>query len=203
MTGQDQHPPAPVAAPPAEDATEPPAPSFDALYRQHYRRVLGLCRHLLRRPDQADDAAQEVFIRAWRAFGDYDRKQPFASWVLKIASNHCIDIVRRRAREAQIFGTANAEMLDVESDDPAAVAGLISAENAAAVRAALGRLPDKHRIPLVLAYYSESSYDDIAATLGITSNHVGVLLLRGRQALRRELLHGAPAGAASDRGDQP
>jgi RNA polymerase sigma factor (sigma-70 family) len=55
------------------------------------------------------------------------------------------------------------------------------------LKAAIAALPDKQRLPLVLAYYEDASYDDIAAALGITRNHVGVLILRAKQALRREL----------------
>lgn len=186
--------PAPGAAAPERSgraggagAPQPPRASFDALYREHYRRVLGLCRRLLRHDAQAEDAAQEVFMRAYRAFDRYDPAQPFASWILTIAGNHCVDIVRRRGREAELFGSEETELACIESDAPGVVAGLISAEREAEVRAAIDALPDRHRIPLVLAFYFDASYDDIAATLGITRNHVGVLILRGKQALRREL----------------
>jgi RNA polymerase sigma-70 factor (ECF subfamily) len=176
-----------AGAGPDAGAVRPP-PSFDELYRTHYRRVLGLCRRLLgRRAEQAEDATQEVFMRAYRGFGTYDRSQPFAAWVLTIASNHCVDLVRRGARDARIFGDEAVEQIDLESDDPGAVAELISAERAVQVKAAIDALPDKLRLPLVLAYYNESSYDAIAATLGITRNHVGILILRGKQALRRSL----------------
>ena len=55
------------------------------------------------------------------------------------------------------------------------------------VRAAIAALPEKYRVPIVLAYYYESNYDEIAASLGISRTHVGVLLLRGKRALRRAL----------------
>jgi RNA polymerase sigma-70 factor, ECF subfamily len=195
VTGRHDNRPSPAPEP----ARRPP--TFDTLYREHYPRVLGLCRRLLRHTAQAEDAAQEVFMRAYRAFDDYDGAQPFAPWVLKISGNYCVDLLRRRAKEAELFGNPATEMGDVESDDPSAIAGLISAENAAEVRAAIDRLPDKHRVPLVLAYYNESSYDDIAATLGITRNHVGVLLLRGKQALRSRLLGSRAQSAGSTEGE--
>lgn len=175
-------------------ARPPSPPSFDALYRSHYARVFGLCRHLLRQHTQAEDATQEVFMRAYRRFGDYDPAKRFAPWVLKIAANYCVDVVRRRAKETELFGSEAAEAAAIESDEPGVVAGLISAERETTVREAIDRLPDKYRIPLVLAYYDEARYDDIAATLGLTRNHVGVLILRGKQALRREI-------AAAGRGD--
>ena len=160
---------------------------FDALYRDHYRRVFGLCLKLLRLPVQAEEAAQEVFVRAYRAFDRYDSGQPFSAWVLGIASNHCIDLIRRRRREADLYGDADAERAALEAETPDALEALADAERAAEIRAAVDGLPDKYRVPLVLAYYNEWSYDEIAAELGITRNHVGVLLLRGRRSLRSAL----------------
>src|SRR5690606_4886044 len=91
--------------------------NFEQLYRSHYRRVRGLCRQLLGRADSADDAAQETFVRAYRAFDRYDPTQPFAAWIMTIASRYCIDVVRRRAKEAEIFGDAAAERAEPDSND--------------------------------------------------------------------------------------
>jgi RNA polymerase sigma factor (sigma-70 family) len=67
------------------------------------------------------------------------------------------------------------------------VASLISAHEADAITAAVEALPEQYRLPIVLAYYADASYDEIANTLGITPNHVGVLLLRGKRRLRQDL----------------
>jgi len=181
--------------------------NFDLLYRSHYRRVVGLCRQLLGRSGgQAEDAAQEVFMRAYRALDRYDPAQPFSGWILRIASNHCIDIMRRRKKETRLFGDEDVETLEVESGDASALGALLSAEQADEMKAAVASLPEKYRIPLVLAYYEESSYDEIASTLGITRNHVGVLILRAKQALRQRLARegtvaeqAPPPGAKGDR----
>ena len=77
---------------------------FDTLYHPQARRVLQTCRYLLGSPDEAEDAAQEVFLRARQRFEQYDRVRPFASWILGVASHHCIDRLRRRGREARLFG---------------------------------------------------------------------------------------------------
>ena len=160
---------------------------FEALYRDHYRRVFGLCRRLLGRTAQAEDATQEVFVRAYRALDRYDSHQPFAAWILSIASNHCVDLLRTRARDGQLFGDVDVEIGDLESSAQAPLDTLVDAERAAEIQAAIAALPDKYRLPIVLAYYNESSYDDIAHTLGIDRNHAGVLLLRAKQMLRRSL----------------
>ena len=161
--------------------------SFAELYRTHYRRVFGLCRQLLGNRDHAEDATQEVFMRAHRAFASYDPKRPFSGWILKIASNYCVDLVRRRAKETELFGNEPAALLELESDRPSVVGELIAEERAEKVKDAIEKLPEKYRIPLVLAYHGDSSYDDIATTLGVTRNHVGVLILRGKRQLRQLL----------------
>lgn len=161
--------------------------AFAELYRQHYRRVLGLCRQLLGSTDRAQDAAQEVFIRAYRHYGDYDPTQPFAGWILRIASNYCIDVVRRRNTEARLFGSEADERAAAEADSTDVLGDLLTSERAAEVRAAVAALPERYRLPLVLAYYQDASYDEVAATLGVTRTHAGILIFRAKQALRRAL----------------
>jgi RNA polymerase sigma-70 factor (ECF subfamily) len=160
---------------------------FATLYRSHYPRVFGLCRRLLGGAGSAEDATQEVFLRAFRALDRYDSRQPFAAWVLGIASNHCIDLVRRRAQGAKLFEEYDAHAADLDASTPTALDVLVDTERAIELRAAIAALPDRYRLPIVLAYYNESSYDEIAHVLGVSRNHVGVLLLRARQQLRRQL----------------
>ena len=160
---------------------------FEAMYRDHYRRVFGLCLRLLGRAAQAEDATQEVFVRAYRALDRYDTHQPFAGWILSIASNHCIDLVRRRTRGAKLFDNLDTDVAELEAPAPTALDTLVDAERANEIRAAIAALPDKYRLPIVLAYYNESNYDEIAHAIGVTRNHVGVLLLRAKQLLRRAL----------------
>lgn len=160
---------------------------FETLYRDHYRRVFGLCRRLLGRSVQAEDAAQEVFVRAYRALDRYDTHQPFAAWILSIASNHCVDALRGRARDGKIFDDVATEIDALDASTPGALETLVDAERGAEIRDAIAALPDKYRLPIVLAYYNDANYDEIAHALGITRNHVGVLLLRAKQLLRRSL----------------
>jgi RNA polymerase sigma-70 factor (ECF subfamily) len=160
---------------------------FATLYRTHYPRVFGLCRRMLGGIGSAEDATQEVFLRAFRALDRYDSRQPFAAWVLGIAGNHCIDLVRRRAQGAKLFEEDAADAVALDASAPTALDALVDAERADEIRAAIAALPDRYRLPIVLAYYNESSYDEIAHALGVTRNHVGVLLLRARQQLRLEL----------------
>jgi RNA polymerase sigma-70 factor (ECF subfamily) len=160
---------------------------FEAEYRSSYGRVFGLCLRLLGGTVLAEDAAHDAFVRAYRALDRFDATQPFATWVLGIARNHCIDLLRRRRHGELRFGDEAEELAAAQCESAEGVDALVLNERAARVRAAIAALPEKYRLPIVLAYYNESNYDEIAAALGISRSHVGVLLLRGKHALRRAL----------------
>jgi RNA polymerase sigma-70 factor, ECF subfamily len=161
--------------------------AFAAHYQAHYRQVRALCRQLLGSAERAEDAAQEAFIRAYRGFAAYDASQPFGPWIMKIARNHCLDVLRRRQLERGIFGSEAEEAAAADADDTDGLAGLLTAERAGAVQAAVAALPERYRLPLALAYFADASYEEIAAALGITRTHVGALLCRARQSLRKTL----------------
>ncbi len=86
-------------------AQKPVGLDFELIYNTHYRRVLNLCRYLLNSPDKAEDAAHEVFLRAQAKQDSYNPAFPLSTWLLKIASNYCIDLLRRKTAEHRIFDT--------------------------------------------------------------------------------------------------
>lgn len=161
--------------------------AFADLYTAHFRQVRGLCRQLLGSADRAEDAAQEAFVRAYRAFARYDPAQAFGGWIMSIARNHCLDLIRRRGKEVTIFGIEAEEAAAAEAPEADGLGAVLSAEQAAAVNAAVAKLPERYRVPLALAYYADADYDEIARSLGLTRTHVGVLLCRAKQLLRRSL----------------
>jgi RNA polymerase sigma-70 factor (ECF subfamily) len=173
--------------------------AFAESYAAHYRQVRGLCRQLLGSADRAEDAAQEAFARAYRAYASYDPAQPFVAWVMSIARNYCLDLLRRGSKERALFGSEAEEAAAAEAPGVDGLGAALTAERASAVNAAVAKLPEKYRVPLALAYFADADYDDIATTLGITRNHVGVLLCRAKQLLRQALSadaegdHGRPA----------
>ena len=76
--------------------------AFDAHYREHYRRILGLCRRMLGQAADAEDATQEVFMRGFKAFSSYRSSDPFGPWIGTISSNYVIDGLRRQRRANDI-----------------------------------------------------------------------------------------------------
>lgn len=161
--------------------------AFEVLYREYYVRVFGLCRRLLISPELAEDATQETFMRAYKSFGKFDAEQPFWQWIAAIANNHCIDKLRAKNRGDQLFGDEAGEVENLASTDVSGVLRLIANEDADTLNAAVATLPDKYRVPLVLAYFNQFSYDEIGEQLSIRRSHVGVLLLRAKKLVRAAL----------------
>jgi RNA polymerase sigma-70 factor, ECF subfamily len=171
------------------------AEAFDAVYRHFHPRVFGLCRYLLGSGAEAEDAASEVFARLPRAMKSYDASLPFPRWLLSVTSHHCVDLLRKRQVEGRIFDPSEAEALQSASESPSPLQELLSAEARDGVRAAIEALPERYRLPLVLRYYNDLGYDEIAAALQLTRANVATLIFRAKKELRAAL----PRGAERDR----
>jgi RNA polymerase sigma-70 factor (ECF subfamily) len=160
---------------------------FEVVYNMHYRRVLNLCRYLLNSPDKAEDAAHEAFLRAHARLDSYNPAYPLSTWIFKIASNYCIDLLRRKTAEKRIFDVDAGDHYDPPSGGSSPLSEVLAAERGRDVRNALGSLTEKYRVPLVLAYYNELSYEEISAILGVERSQVAVLIFRGKEYLRERL----------------
>ncbi len=163
------------------------AEAWTTLYRQFSRRVFGLCRHLLGSREAAEDATSEVFVRVQRAIRSYDREQPFPQWLLAIVSHYCLDQLRRRRVEQRLFEADEATLPELPAADSSPLSEVLDAEQRAEVQAAVRELPERLRLPLVLRYYSELSYQQIAEQLELNRNTVATLILRAKKELRRRL----------------
>ena len=168
------------------------AEALGEIYRLYVRRVFGLCRYMLDSRESAEDATSEVFAKLQRSIGSYDGSIPFPRWLLRVAGNQCIDALRRRQRGRQVIVEGeDATVIETPSSELSPLGAVIRTEERAQVRDAIGRLPVKYRVPLVLRYYSELSYDEIAQQLDLQKNYVAALIFRAKQELRRKLSHGS------------
>jgi RNA polymerase sigma-70 factor, ECF subfamily len=167
--------------------------AWGELYRDYAPAIFRFCRRVLPTREDAEDATTEVFMKVRQKLGMYDSSRPFTAWLYKVASNHCWDLLRRR-RIRQDLETGDLETLPLEHPDPSQLEKLQMDHDSKQVRAGLAKLPDRARMALVLRYYSEMSYDEIADTLGVRRAFVGVLLLRARHQLRDVLAEGGAGG---------
>jgi RNA polymerase sigma-70 factor, ECF subfamily len=162
------------------------------IHRRYVQRVFGLCRYMLDSRESAEDATSEIFLKLQRAIESYDGSIPFPRWLLRVTGNHCIDALRRRKRGRQVIVEGeDATALEAPSSELSPLGAVIQTEEREQVRDAITRLPVKYRVPLVLRYYSELSYEEIAQQLSLQKNHVAALIFRAKQELRRKLAYGS------------
>ena len=171
----------------AVETGKPTDLDLEVIYNTHYRRVLNLCRYLLNSPDRAEDAAHEAFLRAHARLDSYNPAYPLSTWLLKIASNYCIDLLRRKTAEKRIFDPDPGDSYDPPAGGSSPLGEILAAERGRDVRKALGSLTEKYRVPLVLAYYNELNHEEISAILGVERSQVAVLIFRGKEYLRERL----------------
>jgi RNA polymerase sigma-70 factor (ECF subfamily) len=167
--------------------------AWGELYRRYAPAIFRFCRRALPTREDAEDATTEIFMKVRQKLGSFDSSRPFTAWLYKVASNHCWDLLRRR-RSRQNLETEDSEALPLEHPDPSQLEQLQAAHTSEELRLALAKLPDRARMALVLRYYAEMSYDEVADTLGVRRAFVGVLLLRARHQLR-DILRGGSVEA--------
>lgn len=170
--------------------------AWGELYRQYAAPIFRFCRRALPAREDAEDATMEIFLKVRQKLEQYDPSRPFSAWLYKVAANHCWDILRRR-RVRQNLETEGVESLPLEHPDPNQLTRLVEERAGVEVRAALAKLPPRARMALVLRYYADMSYDEIAEALGVRRAFVGVVLLRARHELRETLGQRGSAGLAA------
>lgn len=163
--------------------------AFGELFELFEADVARLCRRLLGSKEEAGDASSEAFLRARRALDQYAYERPFRPWLLAIAAHHCVDRLRRRSRELGLFDGEDVGDA-VPGPAPSPLERVLQAEAGRRLRAAIGELPDRYRVPLVLRYFADLDHAAIAEALGVSRGQVATLLLRARRRLRQELCQG-------------
>ena len=160
-----------------------------ALVASKLPRLLSLARRMLGDVGEAEDVAQEVFVRAWR---QASRWTPgggrFDTWMHRVALNLCYDRLRRRREEPM------ADPPDQVDPGPSPDRGLRASETGRSVAAAMAALPDRQREAIVLCHYQEMSNIDAAALMGVSIEALESLLARARRALRAALAETAAEG---------
>ncbi len=158
---------------------------------EHYQaQVYGVCYRLLEDAQEAEDAAQETFLKALSALHTYDAQRPFRPWLLRIASNECIDRLRRRRGELSLDGMDDAcdAWEWMAGTDPLPEQTLEERELLQALRRSLHTLPPEDVVVLKLFYWMNYSYEEIAALTHTTVPALKSRLFRARRALARCLM---------------
>lgn len=155
--------------------------AFGELVEAYQDAVFNLCFRMLGDPYEAEDAAQEAFIRAYKAMDRYDSSRPFSTWLLSIAAHHSIDRIRRR-KFTQVSMDAMPYQF-IADPSPGPEASLSATEQQERVQALLDNLSPTDRAAVVMFYWYELSYDEIAEALDLTNSAVKSRLHRARRTL--------------------
>jgi RNA polymerase sigma-70 factor (ECF subfamily) len=170
------------------------AQAWGELYHDYAPAIFRFCRRALPTREDAEDATMEIFMKLRGKLNQFDSSRPFSSWLYKVSANHCWDILRRR-RNRQDKETEDSDAVPLEHPDPSQLDRLIEQRSSTEVRKALATLSKRARLALVMRYYSDMSYDEIADALGVRRAFVGVVLLRARHDLRNALEDNAAIAA--------
>ncbi len=165
--------------------------ALDALVDEYYATVLNFVRRFTGHRDDSPDLAQDVFLKVLRAIGGYDGGAALRTWILTIAANASRDVIRRKRRTREdVAAEPELVLLDQRVDDrpdhrPEDRAGRVL--RAETVRAAVERLPEVHRVAVILRYYHDLSLQEIADVCGCTIGTVGSRIHYAMKKLHRLL----------------
>lgn len=152
------------------------------LVRRHLPKMAGLARRMLGDAAEAEDVAQEVFLRVWKHAAAWKPGQAkFETWMHRVAMNLCLDRLRRGVRNA------GEVSLDLPDTAASATRSLDDRQRRERVRDALQVLPERQRAALVLCYYQERTNIEAAEILGVSVDALESLLSRARRTLKTEL----------------
>jgi RNA polymerase sigma-70 factor (ECF subfamily) len=156
--------------------------AFGQLVEAYQRPVFNLTYRMLGDAEEAADATQEAFLRAYTRLHQYDPEHKFSTWLFSIANHHCID--RLRKRRATVVPIDDTPLVfSLESETPRPDEQLLAKERSKELQALLDELEPDYRTPLILRYWHEYSYQEIADTMQISLAAVKSRLFRARQKL--------------------
>lgn len=188
------------------------AAAFEKLVGRYQTRLVNVLRHLVKGQDQAEDLAQEVFMRVYRARKNYTPGAKFSTWLFTIANNVASNAKRSLARRKEVnlspdqsgaMGQSPLDHIAKEASGLMPTRQVDKAERAEIVRLAIEALGERQRMALLLSKFEGMSYDDIAESMGLTTQAIKSLLSRARNNLKTILepyMHGGEIPAKDGNG---
>jgi RNA polymerase sigma-70 factor, ECF subfamily len=162
--------------------------AFADLVILHQNAIYNLAYRMLGNRVEAEDAAQETFLRAYAHMDKYDTERPFRTWLLSITSNYCIDRLRRRRLTWLSLDEPLPPSPALHSDAVEPEDAVITNERNALIQALLDELSPEYRVAVVLHYWHDYAYAEIAAMLNTTESAIKSRLFRARQTLAQRMV---------------
>jgi RNA polymerase sigma-70 factor (ECF subfamily) len=172
------------------------AEAFTCLLEAYQRPVFNLCYRMLGNAQDAEDAAQETFLRAYQYLKRYDNSRPFSTWLLSIAAHYAIDQIRKR--KMQIVSVEELPVPDLPEPSPGMELNLSKKEEQQRIKAVIGVLDATDRAAVVMYYWYDFSYEEICQALSLSMSALKSRLHRARRVMAEEWLKHQPAPASQN-----
>jgi RNA polymerase sigma-70 factor (ECF subfamily) len=164
--------------------------AFSQLVETYQKPVYNLCYRMLNNAGDAEDAAQETFMRAYKSMKRYDNARPFATWLLSIAAHYCIDNLRKR--RMTIISMEEMPQLDLPDNGPTPEGLLGKKEEKNNIRELLDNIGVVDRAAVIMYYWYEYSYEEIAEVLSLSQSAVKSRLHRARREMAKRWIEKQP-----------
>lgn len=164
--------------------------AFTSLVETYQRPVYNLCYRMLGNAEDAEDAAQETFLRAYKSLGSYDCNRSLSTWLLSIAAHYCIDQIRRR--RLPLVSIEDLPVPDLPDKGLDVETKLGNKEERSRIRGLLEALEPTDRALVVMYYWYDFSYQEISQALKLTESAVKSRLHRARRAMAQRWLEQQP-----------
>lgn len=165
---------------------------YEDIVNLYQHKLYQVCYRMLGSKEEAEDITQEAFVRAYINLHSFDQKRKFSTWLYRIATNLCIDRIRKKKPDyyldAEVAGTDGLDMYSqIAADEKLPEETIEQMELQDRIQYEISRLPDKYRAVIVLKYIEELSLQEISEILEMPLGTVKTRIHRGREALRKQL----------------
>jgi RNA polymerase sigma-W factor len=166
--------------------------AFDELMQRYHQSVYNLVYRMIESPQEAEDIVQETFIKAFNALASFNEEYAFSTWLFKIATNHCIDTLRKRklrtfSLDTPIQTKDGAVSRDYADESYSPERSTISNEHTSMILDAVEDLPEKYRVVINMRHHEDRSYEEISEILDIPIGTVKARIFRARELLKKIL----------------
>ncbi|RMG65231.1 MAG: sigma-70 family RNA polymerase sigma factor [Calditrichaeota bacterium] len=166
--------------------------AFETLMHRYRNLVYHVMLKMIRNPQDAEDLTQEAFMKAFHALNSFNEEYAFSTWLMKIATNNCIDLLRKRKLKAisidqPVQVKDDAIRIELPDRDPTPERRLLSREQSRLIDQAIDSLPPLYRHVIVLRHREEKSYEEIAEILDLPLGTVKARIFRAREMLNKKI----------------
>ena len=157
--------------------------AFSVLVERYKRLIFNVVYNMINNRDEINDIAQEIFIRIYKSLDRYNSEFKFSTWIVKISTNYCLDVLRKKRIDSMPID----EAVGVLSPEDTPEASFIKRERSERINDELSKLPEKYRVPLLLFHKNGLSYEEMSQVLNEPMSIIKNRLYRARLILREKL----------------